>query len=213
MTILSLLAPAVMVALAPPQAAQPDILRATLRWFEREAPLCVDPDLGRAPFEDIRGGFLEHVDGDRLRLPDRKGRFEAYKAILGNWAAVDGTTLDKATEAQIAAAAIALAEAGPVEPLPTEPVGELDGSGPPSPPARTYGKILAGWLGKGQILRAGNLSGCRSLTLSAVAVHGEFAFVDGGIVAGPLNGAGATYALHRENGVWRMLALRSTWVS
>lgn len=174
------------------------ILRRVLAATDRDgAAMCVPAQLTEAPFAGIRRMIDEYAQDHDRAAPGPAERRTTIRAMTADWEWSADRPADAALRRQVKDAAYTLAESGDPTPVEDEAVGDLnasdtpDGAGaaPPAPP-RDVGKLAAEWLAPGQRLGTADGCGFPVLTLSAVARHGDIAFVEVGIVGAPLSGAG-----------------------
>lgn len=157
---------------------------------------CVTPALGYPPFTSLR---RDMVEAGRAATATPALRSTVVRAVGGGWQAPDGK-IDPALEARLIEASIAIVEREWRLPLPDLDKRRIGGP-----------KLPAGWLAEGQSLRDGG--NCSQITLSEASRHGALAFIDVGIVHGPLNGVGERWAMEWSSGSWSLVARKMLWVS
>lgn len=158
--------------------------------------VCVTPTLGYPPFTSLR---RDMVEAGRAATATPALRSTVVRAEGGGWQAPDGK-IDPALEARLIEASVAIIEREWRSPLPG--LDRRRSGGP---------RLPAGWLAEGQSLRDGG--NCSQITLSEASRDGALAFLDVGIVHGPLNGAGERWAMEWSSGSWTLVARKMLWVS
>lgn len=203
---------------------QADVMRVVLADKDAGAPYCVTDKLGEPPFAGAQRGISENAD----REPGARARTAALREYTRyGWVSPQGGPLAAPMNARIVAAALALAEQGDPTPslLEDDTVINLNETNPasqveaetenPESAAGTsqadYGRVDRTWLAPGQ--RLGEDCPFPSLSLSAVALQGDMAFVDVGRVWAPLAGVGEIWVFERKGKGWTRIARRQTWIS
>lgn len=171
---------------------------------------CVSPTLLNRPFANMRANMAEAPAIAGLSLDARRQAVGQWQA-QARWTGTDGRPLSGAVRQQLDAAIVALLVPDPI-PSPhgnSEAIDQATGTAAAAVPGGPT--ITPDLLQPGQQLQP--TVGCISVTLSNVAYHGDWAFVEIGIVAGPLAGAGDQWAFRRQGGTWRWIAGNRIWVS
>ena len=227
--------PLLLTVLDTPQVKDADVLRTALAAViapKNDHAVCVTRSLDEPPFAGLRRELAEDAADRHRSEPNAAARQRALEQMLSNWAGSDGAPLDSAEHAEIIHAAVVLAQQGDPRPKPVRQTPDMlvtdvgNGSVPPpdygptseaglgSPPdAISFGFVQRDWLTRGQRLGGPGECDFPSISLSAVAREGVWAFVDVGIAQAPLAGVGQTWAFRREQHGWRRIAIRLTWVS
>lgn len=206
-----------LLSAAPLPSEDAAVLRATLQRIGGDTAkgYCITPTLLHRAFTDMRSNLAESSDILTLAPEARRKTVGQWQAQTP-WTGADGKPLTGAVRQQLDDAVVALVLADPFPPPPRtdEAVGELNGTdGTPAGPEPVADgpTITPDLLQPGQQLQP--TIGCVSVTLSNVAPHGDWAFVEIGIVAGPLSGAGDQWAFRRTGGKWRWVAANRIWIS
>ncbi|KQM62108.1 MULTISPECIES: hypothetical protein [unclassified Sphingomonas] len=190
-----------LLSAAPLPSDDAEVLRATLRKIggDGAAPRCITPTLLDRTFAEMRANMAEAPDILAL-TPDQRRKVAGQWIAQARWTGADDKPLIGWRRQELNDAVVALLLADPFPPPPRSTGAGSDG------PA-----IALDLLQPGQALQP--TVGCVSVTLSNVAHHGDWAFVEVGIVAGPRSGVGDQWAFRREGGKWRWIAGNRIWIS
>lgn len=206
-----------LLSAAPLPSDDAGVVRAALIRVggDRDTVRCVTPHLIGRPFEDMRRNMAGSPDILAVTPEVRKTVARQWVA-QEHWIGADDLPLTGAQRDALNDAVVSLLLADPFPPPPSadEAVGELNGTdGTPATPEPVADgpAISPDLLRPGQQLQP--TRGCLSVTLSNVVRHGDLAFVDIGIVGGPLSGSGEQWAFRRDGAGWRWIAGHQTWIS